>query len=799
MLPTIESRLAVELVAKPIQIAAAVALLDEGATVPFISRYRKEATGGLDDIQLRLLEERLRYLRELEDRRAAILDNIEEQGKLTPELRAAIENAEDKTKLEDLYLPYKQKRRTKAQIAKEAGLEPLADALLADPMLTPEVEAAKYLRAEPVQLPTSADQKDTVVPDVKTALEGAKQILMERFSESAGLIARVRDYMISHGVVESKLVEGQVEKGAKFSDYFVYSETWKTIPSHRALALFRGRNEGCLSVALRLDSEEEKPSWSAPFNPAEEMIGRHAGIANKARPADKWLTEVVRWTWRVKISLHLETELMSNLREKAEVEAINIFAQNLKDLLLAAPAGPRATMGLDPGIRTGCKVAVVDSTGKVLETTTIYPHEPRRDWEGSLHTLAVLAKKHAVDLISIGNGTASRETDKLAADLIKLLPDQHMTKIVVSEAGASVYSASEFASKELPDLDVSIRGAVSIARRLQDPLAELVKIDPKSIGVGQYQHDVNQSQLARSLVAVVEDCVNAVGVDVNMASSALLARVSGLSASVAANIVTHRDAHGAFKSREALKKVPRLGDKAFEQAAGFLRIQNGDNPLDASSVHPEAYPVVEKILADIKRDVKAVMGDGKLLKGLDAEKYADERFGVPTVTDILKELEKPGRDPRPEFKTATFQDGVEKLSDLQPGMILEGVVTNVAAFGAFVDIGVHQDGLIHISALAEKFVKDPRDVVKAGQVVKVKVLEVDAKRNRVALTMRLNDTPTPKSAGGSASSAPGNMAKPRASNGFQASRSPSSSPRQPTAAVGENAMAAAFAKLKERA
>ena len=798
MLPTIESRLAVELVAKPIQIAAAVALLDEGATVPFISRYRKEATGGLDDIQLRLLEERLRYLRELEDRRAAILDNIEEQGKLTPELRAAIENAEDKTKLEDLYLPYKQKRRTKAQIAKEAGLEPLADALLADPMLTPEVEAAKYLRAEPVQLPTSADQKDTVVPDVKTALEGAKQILMERFSESAGLIARVRDYMISHGVVESKLVEGQVEKGAKFSDYFVYSETWKTIPSHRALALFRGRNEGCLSVALRLDSEEEKPSWSAPFNPAEEMIGRHAGIANKARPADKWLTEVVRWTWRVKISLHLETELMSNLREKAEVEAINIFAQNLKDLLLAAPAGPRATMGLDPGIRTGCKVAVVDSTGKVLETTTIYPHEPRRDWEGSLHTLAVLAKKHAVDLISIGNGTASRETDKLAADLIKLLPDQHMTKIVVSEAGASVYSASEFASKELPDLDVSIRGAVSIARRLQDPLAELVKIDPKSIGVGQYQHDVNQSQLARSLVAVVEDCVNAVGVDVNMASSALLARVSGLSASVAANIVTHRDAHGAFKSREALKKVPRLGDKAFEQAAGFLRIQNGDNPLDASSVHPEAYPVVEKILADIKRDVKAVMGDGKLLKGLDAEKYADERFGVPTVTDILKELEKPGRDPRPEFKTATFQDGVEKLSDLQPGMILEGVVTNVAAFGAFVDIGVHQDGLIHISALAEKFVKDPRDVVKAGQVVKVKVLEVDEKRNRVALTMRLNDTPTPKSAGGSGSSAPGNMAKPRANTGFQGSRSPSSSPRQPTAAAGENAMAAAFAKLKER-
>jgi len=814
MLPSIESRLAVELVAKPVQIAAAVALLDEGATVPFISRYRKEATGGLDDTQLRLLEERLRYLRELEDRRVAILDNIEEQGKLTPELRAAIENAADKTKLEDLYLPYKQKRRTKAQIAKEAGLEPLADALLADPMLTPEIEAAKYLRAEPVE----PEEKDTVVPDVKAALEGAKQILMERFSESAGLIARVRDYLTAHGVVESKLVEGQADKGAKFSDYFAYAETWKTIPSHRALALFRGRNEGCLSVALRLDSEEEKPAWSAPFNPVEEMIGGHAGIANKNRPADKWLCEVVRWTWRVKISLHLETELMSNLREKSEVEAIHIFAQNLKDLLLAAPAGPRATMGVDPGIRTGCKVAVVDSTGKVLETTTIYPHEPRRDWEGSLHTLAVLAKKHRVDLISIGNGTASRETDKLAADLIKLVPDQHMTKIVVSEAGASVYSASEFASKELPELDVTLRGAVSIARRLQDPLAELVKIDPKSIGVGQYQHDVNQSQLARSLVAVVEDCVNAVGVDVNTASSALLARVSGLSASVAANIVSHRDAHGAFKSREALKKVPRLGDKAFEQAAGFLRIQNGNNPLDASSVHPEAYPLVEKILADIKRNggdtqagdtkaaIKAIMGDAKLLKGLDAEKYADERFGVPTVMDILKELEKPGRDPRPEFKTATFQDGVEKLSDLQPGMILEGVVTNVAAFGAFVDIGVHQDGLIHISALAEKFVKDPRDVVKAGQVVKVKVLEVDEKRNRVALTMRLNDTPTPKSSGGgsnagSAGSSPGHAAKPRTSGGFQGNRpaqNTQNQSRQPAPAAGESAMAAAFAKLKQR-
>ena len=790
MLPSIESRLALEIAAKPIQIAAAVALLDEGATVPFIARYRKEATGGLDDIQLRLLEERLRYLRELEDRRAAILDSIEEQGKLTPELKKSVEAAEDKTTLEDLYLPYKPKRRTKAQIAREAGLTPLANDLLANPMLIPETEAQKYLRAEPAK----ADEKDTVVLDVKAALEGAKQILMERFSEQAGLIGRVRDYLVAHGVVESKVITGQEDKGAKFSDYFAYSETWKTIPSHRALALFRARNEGCLTVALRLDSEEEKPSWSAPFNPIEDMVAGSAGIVNKSRPADKWLTEVVRWTWRVKISLHLETELMSALREKSEVEAINVFAQNLKDLLLAAPAGQRATMGLDPGIRTGCKVAVVDNTGKVLETSTIYPHEPRRDWEGSLRTLAVLAKKHSVDLISIGNGTASRETDKLAADLIKLLPDQPMTKIVVSEAGASVYSASEFASKELPDLDVSLRGAVSIARRLQDPLAELVKIDPKSIGVGQYQHDVNQSQLARSLEAVVEDCVNAVGVDVNMASSALLARVSGLSASVAANIVTHRNTHGVFKSREALKKVPRLGDKAFEQAAGFLRIANGENPLDQSSVHPEAYPLVEKILTDIQKDVKAVMGDGRLLKSLEPEKYADEKFGVPTITDILKELEKPGRDPRPEFKTATFQDGVEKLSDLQPGMILEGVVTNVAAFGAFVDIGVHQDGLVHISALAEKFVKDPRDVVKAGQVVKVKVVEVDAKRNRVALTMRLNDAAVPRSGSTNANINTSTGAVFRPKNAQLARPALSFAP----ATLQNSAMAAAFAKLKDR-
>jgi uncharacterized protein len=791
MLPSIQSRLSKELAAQPNQVAAAIALLDEGATVPFIARYRKEATGGLDDIQLRLLEERLRYLRELEERRAAIMESIETQGKMTPELEAAITKAEDKTTLEDLYLPFKPKRRTKAMIAREAGLEPLADALLSDPTLTPEIEAEKYLSAEP-----KTAEKDTAVPDVKAALEGAKQILMERFAEDATLISRVRDYLTAHGMVESKLIEGQDDKGAKFADYFAYSETLKTIPSHRALALFRGRNEGVLTVALRLDSEEEKPAWSAPFNPVEDMIAGFAKVANKSRPADKWLCEVVRWTWRIKLSMHLETELMSGLRERAETEAINVFARNLKDLLLAAPAGPRATMGLDPGIRTGVKVAVVDNTGKVVDTATVYPHEPRRDWDGALAVLGALAIKHNVDLISIGNGTASRETDKLSGDLIKLIqkaqPTRKITKIVVSEAGASVYSASEFASKELPDLDVSLRGAVSIARRLQDPLAELVKIDPKSIGVGQYQHDLNQSQLARSLDAVVEDCVNAVGVDVNTASAALLARVSGLTSSVATNIVNHRNTHGAFATREALKKVPRLGDKAFEQAAGFLRIPNGESPLDASAVHPEAYPLVEKILADIQKDAKAVMGDGKLLKSLRPEKYADEKFGVPTVTDILKELEKPGRDPRPEFTTATFQDGVETLNDLQPGMILEGVVTNVAAFGAFVDIGVHQDGLVHISALAEKFVKDAHEVVKAGQVVKVKVLEVDIKRQRVALTMRLNDTPT-------------RSTNPSNGGGFQAK--PSQTARQmaslkSTAPAAGGAMAAAFdklAKLKERA
>ncbi|MES2105655.1 MAG: Tex family protein [Pseudomonadota bacterium] len=784
MLPSIEQRLAVELVAKPAQVAAAVTLLDEGATVPFIARYRKEVTGGLDDTQLRLLEERLRYLRELEDRRSAILSSIEEQGKMTPALLEAVTHAEDKTRLEDLYLPYKLKRRTKAQIAVEAGLLPLAEALLADPNKNPEEEAAAYLK--PAFKTDNGDNPG--VADVKAALDGARQILMERFAEDAGLLQTLREYLLEHGIVESKVVAGKEDAGAKFSDYFDYSETLGTIPSHRALALFRGRREEMLTVVLRLDTEEEKPKWDAPLNPCESRIAGRFGVSSRGRAADKWLADTVRWSWRVKVFMHLETELMTNLRERAEVEAINVFARNLKDLLLAAPAGPRATMGLDPGLRTGVKVAIVDATGKVVEYATIYPHQPRNDWDGSLHVLAQLAQKHQVSLISIGNGTASRETDKLAQDLIKMRPELNLTKIVVSEAGASVYSASEFASKELPDLDVSIRGAVSIARRLQDPLAELVKIDPKSIGVGQYQHDVGQTQLARSLDAVVEDCVNAVGVDVNTASAPLLARVSGLSASVAQAIVNFRDAKGMFTSRADLRAVPRLGDKTFEQAAGFLRIMGGNNPLDASAVHPESYPLVEKILADIKKDVAGVIGDERLLKSLSPAKYADDKFGVPTITDILKELEKPGRDPRPEFTTATFKDGVEEIRDLRPDMILEGVVTNVAAFGAFVDIGVHQDGLVHISALSNTFVKDPHTVVKAGQVVKVKVLEVDEKRKRIALTMRLTDA-APQPGSKPEQKGDRNDAKRLAQHNQQQ--------RQPQAAApANNAMAAAFAKLR---
>ena len=781
MLPSIELRLSTEISAKPAQVSAAIALLDGGGTVPFISRYRKEVTGGLDDVQLRLLEDRLRYLRELEERRTAIIASINEQGKMMPELLDAISHAEDKTRLEDLYLPYKPKRRTKAQIALEAGLLPLADALLVDPMLNPEEAAIKYLKPAF----TSEQGDNSGVPDIKAALDGARYILMDRFAEDAPLLQDLRVYLQTHGVVEAKVIEGKEDAAAKYADYFDYAEAISAIPSHRALALFRSRREELLNVELRLDSEAERPKWDAPHNPCEARIAQRFGIVNQNRPADKWLADTVRWTWRVKSFLHLESELMGALRERAETEAIRVFARNLKDLLLAAPAGPRATMGLDPGMRTGVKVAIVDATGKVVDTAVIYPHQPRNDWDGSLHTLGKLAEKHQVALISIGNGTASRETDKLAQDLIGLRPELKLTKIVVSEAGASVYSASEFASRELPNMDVTLRGAVSIARRLQDPLAELVKIDPKSIGVGQYQHDVGQFQLARSLDAVVEDCVNAVGVDVNTASAPLLARVSGLSASVAQSIVSYRDTHGMFATRATLKEVPRLGDKTFEQAAGFLRVMGGDNPLDASAVHPESYPLVKKILADLKKNIKEVIGDSKLLKSLNPGKYADEQFGVPTISDILSELEKPGRDPRPEFTTAIFREGVEQLKDLKPDMILEGVVTNVAAFGAFVDIGVHQDGLVHISALSNSFVKDPHSVVKAGQVVKVKVLEVDEKRKRIALTMRLTDSAAESSKAG----AP----RDRATDVKRLTQHKQQGVRQPAPG---GAMAAAFAKFK---
>ena len=774
----IAQRIAEELGVRPQQVLATVQLLDEGATVPFIARYRKEVTDNLDDTQLRNLEERLIYLRELEDRRAAILASIEEQGKLTPELKAEIDAAETKQRLEDVYLPYKQKRRTKAQIAREAGLEPLANALFDDPTLTPEVEAAKYVRIE-------KEPAEKHVPDIKAALDGARQILMERFAEDAGLLEKLRNHLNDYAIMVSTVVAGKEAEGEKFRDWFDFRETIKTLPSHRALALLRGRNEDFLRLAIKTEPELRDPPESSP---CIGMTTSHFGIKDHGRAADKWLLETARWAWMVKLSLHLENELMANLRERAEEEAIRVFARNLHDLLLAAPAGPRTVMGLDPGIRTGVKVAVVDRTGKLVDTATIYPHEPRRDWEGALATLRHLAQKHGVELISIGNGTASRETDKLAAELIKKYPAMKMTKVMVSEAGASVYSASELASKEFPDLDVSIRGAVSIARRLQDPLAELVKIDPKSIGVGQYQHDVSQLKLARGLDAVVEDCVNAVGVDVNTASVALLARISGLNATLAQNIVSHRDENGAFKTRAALKKVARLGEKTFEQAAGFLRVMNGDNPLDASAVHPEAYPLVQRIAAETDRDIRSLIGDAAFLKRLDPKKYTDETFGVPTITDILQELEKPGRDPRPEFKTAEFQDGVEDLKDLQPGMILEGVVTNVTNFGAFVDIGVHQDGLVHISALSEKFIKDPREAVKAGDVVKVKVMEVDIPRKRVGLSMRMSDTPGEK-IDGARGARPGSA--PR--------QSQNNAPRKETAtaAPSNNAMASLFANAKQ--
>ncbi|WP_075881385.1 Tex family protein [Vreelandella massiliensis] len=723
------SRLADELSVRPQQVSATVALLDEGATVPFIARYRKEVTGALDDTQLRQLDERLRYLRELEERRGAVLAAIEEQGKLSPELARKIDAADTKQRLEDLYLPFKKKRRTKAQMAREAGLEPLADALLADPTLEPENEAANYLRP--------AEGETPAIEDAKAALDGAKQILMERFAEDPELVGLLRERLWQEGELSSRVLDGKAQEGAKFSDYFEHDETLSKVPSHRALAMFRGRNEGVLSLAIRLPGEDE-----ADVHPAQVAIARHVGVRDEGRAADKWLSEVVRWTWRVKLYTALETELLGQLREKAELTAIEVFAANLKDLLLAAPAGQKVTLAIDPGLRTGCKVAVVDATGQFVDQATIYPHAPQKRWDESLSELARLVKKHNVELIAVGNGTASRETDKLAAELVKAMaPEQRLSKVMVSEAGASVYSASEYASRELPDLDVTVRGAVSIARRLQDPLAELVKIEPKSIGVGQYQHDVSQVQLSKSLEAVIEDCVNAVGVDLNTASSALLSRVAGLSTTLAENIVAQRNAKGAFASRKALLDVSRLGPKTFEQCAGFLRIPQAENPLDASAVHPEAYPLAERIAKQSGRELRSLIGDSAALKALKPADFADERFGVPTVTDIIAELDKPGRDPRPEFKAAEFREGVETLNDLKLGMVLEGTVTNVTHFGAFVDIGVHQDGLVHISALSDRFVEDPRSVVKAGDIVTVKVMSVDIPRKRVGLSMRLDDQP----------------------------------------------------------
>ncbi len=714
-------RIAEELSANSKQVSAAVALLDEGATVPFIARYRKEATGGLDDTQLRQLEERLGYLRELNERRKTILDSIRSQNKLTPELEKAIDDADTKTLLEDLYLPYKPKRRTKAQIAREAGLEPLADALLDGRSLIPEHIAAGYIDPE------------KGVPDTTTALDGARQIIMERISEDAGLLTELRERIWQKGIIHATVVAGKEQQAEKFKDYFDYQEAINKIPSHRALALFRGRNEDLLSLTLKPGAEDKEE-----HNLCVRLVARHLNITDTSKPADAWLSETARLAWKIKLFTRIDLDLKLKVREAAELEAIRVFASNLRDLLLAAPAGPKATMGLDPGIRTGVKVAIVDATGKVLTTDTIYPHPPRKQWNESIDTLAKLIRRHNVDLVSIGNGTGSRKTDQLVADVMKQHSELGFAKITVSEAGASVYSASELAAKEFPDLDVSLRGAVSIARRLQDPLAELVKIDPKSIGVGQYQHDVNQFQLARGLDVVVEDCVNAVGVDVNTASVSLLKQVSGLSASVSENIVAFRNENGPFVNRKQLKKVPRLGDKAYEQAAGFLRVLNGDNPLDASAVHPEAYPVVEAIINSTRKSIRDLIGQGSFLRNLNPANFTNEHFGLPTVVDILQELEKPGRDPRPEFKSVEFKAGIEKISDLEPGMRLDGVVTNVANFGAFVDIGVHQDGLVHISHLSDTFIKDPRDAVKTGDMVKVKVLEVDIDRKRIALTMKTN-------------------------------------------------------------
>ena len=768
-MPNFSSIIAAELAVREAQVQAAIDLLDGGATVPFIARYRKEATGMLDDIQLRALEERLRYLREMDVRRTAIIESIKSQGKMTPEIEQALLTADTKARLEDIYLPFKEKRRTKAQIAKEAGLEPLADMLISDPMKDPNLEAKSFIKKD----------GENPVKDVKAALEGARAILVERFAEHADLVGSLREEMWSRGQVKSEVRHGKKTAGAKFADYFEFKEPYTKLPSHRILAMLRGEKE----EVLQLDFGDGEPEDSKDPSLYENRIAVTFGISRQGRPADQFLSDSVRWAWRTRIKTSLALDIRMRLWQEAEKEAVRVFAANLRDLLLAAPAGGRATLGLDPGFRTGVKVAVVDRTGKFVDHTTIYPHEPARQWNESMLTLAQLCIKHRIELVAIGNGTASRETEKLVNDLMKLKPDLKLTKAIVSEAGASVYSASEFASKEFPNLDVSIRGAVSIARRLQDPLGELVKVPPASIGVGQYQHDLNQYELARALDATVEDCVNAVGVDLNTASAPLLARVSGIGEGLAQNIVAHRDANGAFPSRDKLKEVPRLGPKAFEQCAGFLRIRDGDNPLDASGVHPEAYPIVKKILEATKSDIKALIGETKALKGLSPAKFADERFGIPTVTDIIRELEKPGRDPRPEFKTATFQEGVEKITDLKPGMILEATVTNVAAFGAFADIGVHQDGLIHISAMSEKRINDPREVVKPGQVVKVKVLDVDVPRARISLTLRLSDPLPAKGERKSGSARP-----PAASQMRQREEKPS----------GGGALAAALAKAAER-
>lgn len=767
--------IAQELNVRPEQVTAAVNLIDDGNTVPFIARYRKEVTGGLDDTQLRNLDSRLSYLRELDDRRQTILKSIQDQGKLTAALEQEIQQADSKTRLEDLYLPYKPKRRTKGQIAIEAGLEPLADALWNHPQTEPESEAAKYVSA------------DKGIADNKSALDGARAIIMERIAEDANLLEKVRSYLTRHAELVSRVVTGQEQAGEKFKDYFAHNEALNKVPSHRALAMLRGRNEGFLTLAMNADPAQEE---GVRQSYCETLIADHYGISLSQAPADAWRKQVISWAWRIKVSMHMETELMGALKERSEIEAIEVFATNLKDLLMAAPAGPRATLGLDPGLRTGSKIAVVDATGKVLTTETIYPHPPQKQYDQAMAVVDKLVRKFNVDLIAIGNGTASRETDSFVGDLIAR-GNLKVQKIMVSEAGASVYSASELAAKEFPNMDVSLRGAVSIARRLQDPLAELVKIDPKSIGVGQYQHDVSQSMLAKRLDAVVEDCVNAVGVDVNTASAALLTRVAGLSTTMAQNIVDYRDENGRFEARTTLKKVARLGPKAFEQCAGFLRIMDGKNPLDASSVHPEAYPVVKAIAEKNSKAVKSLIGDTEFLRGLHAVDYTNDSFGLPTVTDIIKELDKPGRDPRPEFKTATFAEGVEKVSDLEVGMVLEGVVSNVANFGAFVDIGVHQDGLVHISALTDRYVADPREVVKAGDIVKVKVMEVDVQRKRIALSMRLNDEPGQDNRTQRSSEPRNNQNQARSQGGQQRRR------EEPE---GNNAMggafAAAFAKAK---